>query len=257
MDLSMYREDVFQRYKSNSQRARVLTEGWFASEMYCPCCLNRRTEKDQDNQRVYDFLCRECTSKYQLKSFSKPLTGRIVDGEYHTMHRFVSSDLSPNFILLHYSRDDWHIRDLLFVPRFFISTSIIERREPLRSTARRHGWTGCNLLLNRIPEDGRIAIVKRERQVNPRVVNEKWKRMSFLNKKRPHLRGWTSDVLKCVEELASKEFTLNEAYGFKDYLQELHPDNRYVEAKIRQQLQVLRDNGIVRFVSPGKYQLLR
>jgi len=116
---------------------------------------------------------------------------------------------------------------------------------------------GCNIRLDNIPENGRIDIIKNERIIDKEIVNDQWKKMFFLNMKTPATRGWTSDVLKCVEELASKEFTLNEAYDFKDYLQELHPDNRHIEAKIRQQLQVLRDNGIVRFVSPGKYHLLR
>ncbi len=257
MILSMQDEELLHRYKSPSQRTRVLTEAWFDSEMYCPCCLNDRTEKFRDNQKVYDFRCGRCENTFQLKSQKKPLNQRVVDGEYHTLHRFISSNLTPNFMFMHYIPEGWQVRDLFFVPRFFISSSVIEMRPPLKKPARRAGWIGCNILLHRIPDEGKIAVIKDEKEIDRHKVNRTWKRMSFLNLKRPDLRGWASDVLKCVEELPSKEFTLNEVYGFKDYLRELHPDNRHVEAKIRQQLQVLRDNGIVRFVSSGKYQLLR
>jgi hypothetical protein len=34
------------------------------------------------------------------------------------------------------------------------------------------------------------------------------------------------------------------------------PNNRFIDAKIRQSLQVLRDQGVLRFVSPGHYQRL-
>ena len=41
------------------------------------------------------------------------------------------------------------------------------------------------------------------------------------------------------------EFTTSEVYAFTRELEELHPDNRHVRDKIRQQLQVLRDAGLL------------
>ena len=40
MELSIYKESVFKKYHSKTQIARVLTEGWFQDEMYCPDCLH-------------------------------------------------------------------------------------------------------------------------------------------------------------------------------------------------------------------------
>lgn len=68
-------------------------------------------------------------------------------------------------------------------------------------------------------------------------------------------KGCLSDVLACVRELGKKEFSLNEMYGFVPKLQKLHPGNKHVPDKIRQQLQVLRDNDVLNFISPGKYKL--
>jgi len=45
---------------------------------------------------------------------------------------------------------------------------------------------------------------------------------------------------------------IQEAYAAQ--LQELHPANRHVRDKIRQQLQVLRDLGFVEFLGGGRYR---
>lgn len=64
---------------------------------------------------------------------------------------------------------------------------------------------------------------------------------------------WTGDVQKIVSKLG-KKFTLAEVYRFKNQLAKKHPENNNIEAKIRQQLQILRDEGKVVFVAPGVYK---
>jgi type II restriction enzyme len=64
------------------------------------------------------------------------------------------------------------------------------------------------------------------------------------------------DVLTGIRSLAKREFALSEAYSLEERLSALHPDNRHVRDKIRQQLQVLRDAGLVEFVGGGRYRLL-
>ena len=58
-----------------------------------------------------------------------------------------------------------------------------------------------------------------------------------------------------MRELDKKTFTLDEMYDFDSRLQELHPDNKNIGPKIRQELQVLRDNGVLEFIERGKYRL--
>lgn len=65
--------------------------------------------------------------------------------------------------------------------------------------------------------------------------------------------NWHDDVLGCVNELGDA-FTLQEMYGFEKELSMKHPENLNVKAKIRQQLQVLRDESIIEMVVPGIYQ---
>lgn len=66
-------------------------------------------------------------------------------------------------------------------------------------------------------------------------------------------RGWLMDVLFCLESLGKKKFSLDDVYGFIKYLQERHQKNHNIKAKIRQQLQLLRDKGYVKFLGNGEY----
>jgi type II restriction enzyme len=63
-------------------------------------------------------------------------------------------------------------------------------------------------------------------------------------------------VLQVVQSLGKMEFTLADVYAHAGSLAKLHPHNRHVRDKIRQQLQVLRDLGLLAFLYPGSYRLL-
>jgi type II restriction enzyme len=52
------------------------------------------------------------------------------------------------------------------------------------------------------------------------------------------------------------EFSLYDLYAMEESFKAAYPENKNVRAKVRQQLQVLRDNGYVRFDGKGKYSLL-
>lgn len=69
-------------------------------------------------------------------------------------------------------------------------------------------------------------------------------------------RSWLLNVLKCVEDIGAKEFTLGQIYAFESRLSGLYPMNRHVRQKMRQQLQVLRDQGVLEFLGRGNYRKL-
>jgi len=54
-------------------------------------------------------------------------------------------------------------------------------------------------------------------------------------------KGWLLDIINCVESLHKSEFFLDEIYAFSEKLKTLHPENNFIQDKIRQQLQILRD----------------
>jgi len=51
------------------------------------------------------------------------------------------------------------------------------------------------------------------------------------------------------------EFTNDDAYTLTTRLEKLHPGNRHIRDKIRQQLQVLRDAGLLLHVQPGRWRI--
>ena len=70
------------------------------------------------------------------------------------------------------------------------------------------------------------------------------------------LTGWKKEVFQCLQMINKTRFTLKEVYAFKNMLHKKHPSNNHIEEKIRQCLQLLRDNGLVKFVTPGVYKKL-
>ncbi len=82
-----------------------------------------------------------------------------------------------------------------------------------------------------------------------------WERFSFLGEETMRTRGWLADVLVAVRKLEKETFTLADAYAFENELSSLHPDNKHIRPKIRQQLQVLRDHDVIEFLDRGRYRI--
>lgn len=204
---------------------------------------------------MVDFECTECEQPFQLKSLRHWNPTKVVDAGYEAMLRAIRADRTPNLLLLQYTKT-WLVQNLLLVPRMFFTESVIEKRKPLGPNARRAGWIGCNILLREIPADGKISMISAGTPVKKERVREEFSRVKQLADLPPSLRGWTLDVLRAVHQLGKPEFTLQDAYAFEAQLRTLHPNNRNVRPKIRQQLQVLRDLGLVRFSARGNYRLV-
>jgi|SRR5579862_8065794 len=247
------RGDLSGTYKSASQIARVVTEAWVANNLFCAVCDSMSLNQSAPNHKAIDFTCPACDSDYQLKSRSTPLSTKIVDAGYEAMKAAILAGRTPNLLALRYDPIKWRVMDLIVVPRFAYSLSSIERRKPLSPKARRAGWVGCNIVMSHIPPDARIQIVQAGVSINPRRVREQYSRLRPLEELKLSERGWTLDVLNVVRELNKHEFTLQEVYAHAPELAKLHPDNRHVQDKIRQQLQVLRDKELLQFLGRGKY----
>jgi type II restriction enzyme len=148
------------------------------------------------------------------------------------------------------------VRNLLLVPSFFFTTSAVEKRKALSSSARRAGWVGCNILLSAIAPEGKLKIVDDGVAADPAKVRAWYQHVRPLSNINVNLRGWTLDVLKLVRSLGRQQFSLKDVYGLESQLAVLHPGNRNIKAKIRQQLQVLRDLGFIGFLGSGQYMML-
>jgi len=255
MNLDLYRESVLSRYKSASQRIRVLSELWFSNNMYCPSCTSNSIASYPNSYPVADFYCHNCNENYQLKSQSRNFGNKVTDGAYAPMIEAVKSNTNPNFFFLHYDISSYKVVNLVLIPHFFMTEHIVEKRNPLRPSARRAGWVGCNILYSRLPNKGKIQVVRDGDNISKYAVRESWKKVFFLNEALPSTRGWLNDIMWCIDRIDKEEFSLNEVYAFESYLQGLHPENKHVKPKIRQQLQILRDKGYLNFTGAGRYQL--
>lgn len=245
-----------ERYKSPTQRARVVTEAWAEKNLYCAACTSPRLKRAPPNTEATDFTCPHCGSGFQLKSQSRPLGRTVRDAAYEVMRRFITEGRCPNLLALHYDLERQIVRTLILFPRFVISLSAIEVSKPLSSTARRSGWVGCNIALDKLPADAKIPVVLKGIPVPTRTVRERFERLRPLERLRHDSRGWTIDLLQVVRTIGKKEFSLQEVYDYGDDLRRLHPRNRHVDEKIRQQLQRLRNLGFLEFVRPGSYRML-
>lgn len=244
-------------YISPAQRARVLTESWLHREMFCPNCGRASLNKYPNNDPVRDFNCGNCREDFELKAKRDTFGAKIVDGEYRSMRSRLRSNEVPNLFALSYDAGNNTVLELVVIPNHFFVPEIIERRKPLAKTARRAGWTGCNILFSEIPQAGRVSVVASGIPVDKSSVLSAWKRTLFLREqKKIEARGWTLDVMRCIEQLGFAEFTLADAYQYEERLSKLHAQNRHVRAKIRQQLQVLRDAGYLEFIGRGRYKVV-
>jgi type II restriction enzyme len=236
--------------------ARVITEKWCAENVYCAACDSDTLCQQAANAKAIDFRCRNCLQSYQLKGQKHLNLRRVVDGAFSSMLTAVKNDLAPNLLILNYS-PTWTIVNLLLVPSIFFTASVLEKRKPLSPSARRAGWIGCNILLQNIPDDGKIPLVQNESIVSPHLVREKYKETNNLRSLNWDVRGWTLDVLQFARRIGSPEFVLEDLYRYEAELQRLHPNNQNIRPKIRQQLQVLRDLSLLDFLGAGKYRLRR
>lgn len=70
------------------------------------------------------------------------------------------------------------------------------------------------------------------------------------------LTGWQQAVFEELQTLSKQVFTTEDFTYIIPALKRRYPDNHHIEAKIRQQLQELRDIGLIKFIDRGVYKKL-
>ena len=241
-------------YTSKSQKARIFTESWIAENGYCLACDSDRLISTSPNTKARDFECVTCGHPYELKSALRPFGSRVVDGAFVSMMGRINAGTLPTFLLMRYSAA-LAITDLSAIHRVLITPDLIEKRKPLSPTARRAGWVGCNLLLRGVPPEGRVSLMTSGALEDRTYCRNIFKKTAALATQDFRSRSWSRAVLFCLHRLPSAKFTLKDVYAFEFELSQLFPNNHHIRPKIRQQLQILRDAGLVIFEQPGYYRL--
>ncbi len=250
------------RYKSLSQKVRVITERWGESNLFCPACPAESLNSLQTNTSVEDYRCGRCDARFQLKSTKGPFGKSVSNSAFQPKMDAVRDGRAPHYLFLSYAEPAWVVTDLFAVPGYFFTPAVIQQRAPLPPNARRSGWVGSNILLGALPMDARIPVVAQGNALPVEQVRGAWDRVAFLGDAVSAQGGWGADVLTCVRDLqrstGSDDFSLQDFYrAFEGRLAALHPENRHIQDKIRQQLQILRKNGLVEFRERGAYRVLR
>jgi type II restriction enzyme len=245
-------------YTNKSQIARVLTENWVKTNSYCPNCGEVHLKEFENNKPVADFYCKSCSEQFELKSkIGIKIGNKIVNGAYSTMIDRINSDENPNFFFLTYDKIRWEVNNFLIIPKYYFTSEIIVKRKPLSENARRKGWVGCNIDITKVPMNGRIFLVKNSEIIPKEKVQSKWKGTDFLRTKKGESKGWILDVMSCVDAIHNDTFSLKEIYSFENKLKEKYPNNNFIKDKIRQQLQFLRDKGLIEFKNRGTYKKIK
>jgi type II restriction enzyme len=245
---------VARGYKSSSQISRVVSERWFSGNGFCLSCNCESLSPTPANTRAADFECPTCAKRYELKTFRNFPQRRLIDGAYTALTDRILNGTTPTLVLLH--RDNtWHIQNLVAVHPSFLTLDVVERRRPLAQSARRAGWVGCNIRLDLLGTDARIPIVEHGVSVDRAQIRSRFKQFERLSEIPPTSRGWTTLTLSAVRRIGQVEFSLDKLYSLESSFAAVFPNNKNIRAKLRQQLQVLRDIGYIEFIGKGKYRL--
>jgi type II restriction enzyme len=242
-------------YSSRTQKVRMISEDWIARHAYCLRCDSDKLSPTRANTQSRDFICGRCSHSYELKSKRGSFSSKVLDGAYGAMLQTIREGRTPTFLLLEYSTS-WSILRLRAIHHSLITETAIQPRKPLAASARRAGWIGCNIVLPEIAVQGQIPLVADGLMCAKSESRQAFARLESLSSLSTANRTWAATILRFTNRLGTTNFSLQDMYGFESEFQSLFPDNRHVRAKIRQQLQVLRDAGILNFLGSGKYELL-
>jgi hypothetical protein len=138
-------------YASKPQMARVTIETWAEMNLYCLSCSSDRLRRLPANTPLSDFSCPGCNREYQLKAKDGRFAGIIPGADYKIMLAAVRAGSVPAYILAEY---DTRYSKLVWVralPGTRIHEERVVARNPLKPTARRRGWVGCNINVAGIP----------------------------------------------------------------------------------------------------------
>jgi len=242
-------------YTNPLQIARVLSEAWFRRNGFCLACECEALAPTTNNTKACDFVCRSCSGSYELKTFRRKPAKRLIDGAYGALISRLQCGAAPTLILMERS-SGWSISGLTAIHPLFLTPDIVEKRKPLSSTARRAGWVGCNIRLDLMGNDAAIEIIKDGISRPRELVREQFRKFNQLQEVPIERRGWTTLTLSILRALHRSEFSLAEIYNREHLFSSVYPNNRNIRAKVRQQLQVLRDLGYLEFSGAGTYRLL-
>jgi hypothetical protein len=136
------------RFVSAAQATRLVLETWASFNLYCLNCECDELDSLPNNTPVSDFECGSCESRYQLKGKNGRLGKKLTGAAYRPTIEAIRAGEMPAYVLVEF---DARFATVVFVDAFpgrLITEDRIEPRKPLRPTARRAGFQGCNIIVD-------------------------------------------------------------------------------------------------------------
>lgn len=200
MNLDLHPEAA-EEYTSKAQRSRVITETWAEENLYCLNCEVDTIEAHRPGKRVENFQCPSCDRRIQLKAKRGGHGSTVTNPAYEPKMEAIRANEAPDYIFMGFDPDTWRVTDLFLVPGHFMTPTAVEKRKPLSSDARRSGWVGSNILLDRIPDAGCIDIVSDGEAIPRDEARQRFGRTTFLSEETVNTRDWATTVMDCIDEL--------------------------------------------------------
>jgi len=79
-------------------------------------------------------------------------------------------------------------------------------------------------------------------------------KISINEQKNMNYYNWKEEIINILKQIKKNEFYLSDVYDFEEDLRLKFPNNYFIRAKIRQQLQLIRDQGLIEYLGDGKYK---
>lgn len=246
-------------FKAPGRIAGVVTEAWAAREMFCPACPSPRLTPTSVNTPVVDLVCPRCSRGFNVKAKKTPFTTQFRNSAYDKKIEAIRARRLPDYALVRYDAPHWRVVDLEILPGHFVTESSVTP-SVLGPHARRAGHKMSNVSLKDLPGDARVAVVRGGQALPPSKVRREYGKFAFLADREASAVGWLADVLREVRSFERERGPMLPLKAFYDHaaprLSASHPENRHVEDKIRQQLQVLVARGVLDRAARGHYRIL-
>lgn len=236
---------------SKKQIIKAITEHWTANNIFCPICWSA-LDKHKTDKPINDLFCIDCKNDFELKSEKWKFAKKIPWGSYDKAIQTIEEKPMHLFVLKY--SDDFTITNFLVVPKYFFTKDIIVKRP--KALKNRPNYFMSDIDFSAIPESWKIHYIQNGTYKTRTQILQEWEKIKFLENEKLESKWWIFDIMKCIEKLNKKEFSLQEMYSFEKDLQNLYPENKNIKPKIRQQLQFLRDKWYLEFSQRWKYKLL-
>lgn len=242
------------RYRHKQQYIKHATEAWFAERVPCPDC-GQRLARVMTDQPSKDLACIDggCSASIELKArrFTRGRSRKVAGAAFEATATAFKAP--PHLAWLRYVVDESglpaQVASLYMTPTNLLHPDLIVPGTVRNINHGRRRYQGCTIDLGLLPQAALVPLVTLGVMRNFAGFQREWRARRALPRIRS-ITDWRLDVLHCIDIICADgrtRFSITDFRPFYFSLQDRHPGNGYVEAKVRQSLQDLRNRSLLEF----------